>query len=218
MKTTTKTNKEETNMKTNQNTFFGIIAALIAVIFTLAAFAACPQTTEDKKCDCLVKIHDGDCGATCFGKGNAGCLCVDKIHPLNRGAQFVDNRTNVAEADLNAVFTRIEFFNGLLEGLGYEDSSTNNILARGITFIVENGAIDQPRMTGVDGKTIKVNFARIEGLTASHISMAIYSIEDLSYSAPASTRETIRLAKAPFDAKAFAKLVAAQVRSGRARA
>jgi hypothetical protein len=38
MKTTTKT-----------NTFFGIIAALIAVIFTLAAFTACTNPAEDPK-------------------------------------------------------------------------------------------------------------------------------------------------------------------------
>jgi hypothetical protein len=47
--TTTKTNKEETTMKTNQNTCFGIIAALIAVIFTLAAFTACTNPAEDPK-------------------------------------------------------------------------------------------------------------------------------------------------------------------------
>jgi hypothetical protein len=208
-------------MKTNQNTFFGIIAALIAVIFTIAAFAACPQPNDDNKkqdpkCECLVKIHDEDCGATCFGKGNAGCLCVDKTHDLDEGAKLVDERTNVAEADRNAVAGLVASFNGWLSVAKTVDTNCAKVIARGLVITIKSNATLQVEV--IDRKTVDIDFSFIGNIEQNMFNAIIADIYSQYQSNARSARETVRLAKAPFDAKAFAKLVAAQVRSGRARA
>jgi hypothetical protein len=169
----TKTNKEEQIMKTTPNTFSAIIAVL-AVIFTLAAFTACP--TEETEPDYTFPTAEGGKLTIENQTGNPNAKYKDVAAKIIEGysSPRSENATKI-DTFINGGGTIKVILGKQSLPLGYEFTEGNKVLT--ITFDIEGliSNIPEPNLISAFGNMFSIaitsaQLARLDNsFTRAHI-------------------------------------------------